>query len=291
MAIATVAVAGWLARHLNRARYETAAERGFPGNQLIPGAEPVSLDGGGRGLLVLHGFGDTPQSVRALAQRMHEGGWSVRAPILHGHGRSLRDFTHARAEDWLSDARRALDDLRERHDRVAIIGQSMGGALATILAAESRVNALVLLAPYMGLSPRAARIAAFHRLVTPVVPYLRSRSEFSILDPDARRKALGRGVTTPRLLHELSKIVEAARHAAPLVGIPVLVIHSRNDPRIPIADAEAAFDRLGSPDKTLEWATRSGHVLSVDLDRDWIAQVAAHWLDVHAPVRNPSPGN
>ena len=273
--IAMLAVAAWAMRTRNRRHYETAAHR----VELLPGAEPIALDHGSRGVLILHGFGDTPQSIRDLAAQLYANGWTVRAPLLHGHGASLRAFTSARADQWLSGARAALAELRSRAEHVAIIGQSMGGALGTILASEDRVEALVLLAPYMALPRRAARIAAFHRVVAPFVPYLRSRSESSILDPEARRKALGRGITTPRLLHELSLVVRRAWRAAPVVAAPTLVIHSRRDPRVTIADAEAAFAALGCADKSLLWVERSGHVISVDFDRDLVSQHVIDWLE------------
>lgn len=267
-----------------RARFESPADRSAPEADVIEGAEPISLDHGPRGVLILHGFGDTPQSVRALASVLHAKGWTVRAPLLRGHGSSLRVFTAARAQHWLADSRRALDELRRHSTRVAVVGQSMGGALATILASERDVDAMILLAPLFRLTRRATRIAAFHRIVSPFVPYLRSRSESSILDSQARRRALGRGVTTPRLLHELSLIVRQASEAAPIVRAPTLVIHSRQDPRIAVDDAEAAFARLGSGDKVLEWAERSGHVLSVDFDRDWVAEQVLGWLESRTRV-------
>lgn len=267
-----------------RARFETPADRTAHDSDILAGAEPISLDHGPRGVLILHGFGDTPQSVRALAGALHASGWTVRSPLLHGHGASLGVFTAARAKHWLADSRRALDELRAHSTRVAVVGQSMGGALATILASEGDVDTMVLLVPFLRLSPRGKRIAAFHRLVSPFAPYLRSRSESSILDPQARSRALGRGVTTPRLIHELSVIVHQAWEAAPTVRAPTLVIHSRRDPRIASGDAEAAFARLGSADKVLAWAERSGHVLSVDFDRDWVAEQVLSWLESRTRV-------
>jgi carboxylesterase len=265
------------------ARYERAADPAWRAGDIVEGAEPVSLNDGARGVLILHGFGDTPQSVRDLAAALHASGWTVRAPLLRGHGSSLRVFTEGRAEFWLEDARRALEELQARGTRVAVVGQSMGGALATILASEDQIDALVLLAPYVRLTRRAARIAALHRAVAPFVPYLASRSESSILDPRARSRALGRGVTTPRLLHELSLIVRRAWNAAPSIRVPTLVIHSRYDHRVTTGDAEAAFARLGATEKLLEWVARSGHVLSVDFDRDWVAGQVLTWLESHVP--------
>ncbi|HEX6315416.1 MAG TPA: alpha/beta fold hydrolase [Gemmatimonadaceae bacterium] len=248
------------------------------------GAEPILAGSGCRGALILHGFGDTPQSVRDLARFLAMHDWSVHAPLLAGHGRSLDALTRSRARDWLHDARAALADLRARHAHVAIVGQSMGGALATILAAESTVKALVLLVPFMRLPPRAARIARFHRVVSPFIRYLRSRSEYSILDPEARRRALGRGVTTPRLLHELGIVARQGRTAAGRVRAPTLVIHSRHDQRVPASDATDSFARLGCRRKELEWVERSGHVITADYDRDLVAARTLQWIDLHVPA-------
>lgn len=281
--VAGTVIAAWTSRRRNRIRYETGIFPAAPPS-VLPGAEPVVFDRNGRGVLILHGFGDTPQSVRALAEYLHQRGWSVRAPLLHGHGASLRAFTNASAAAWISDARDALREMRERCDVVAVIGQSMGGALATILAAESRVDALVLLAPYMRLSHRATWIGRFHYAVGIFLPYLTSRSESSILDPEARGRALGRGLMTPRLVRELSRVVRMARAAARRVRAPTLVIHSPQDPRVSVANAEAAFAELGCETKSLQWARRSGHVLSVDYDRDWVAGEAADWLERHCPT-------
>lgn len=255
-----------------------------PGSHgVVAGAEPVWLPGGPHAVLVLHGFGDTPQSVAGLASALHEDGWRVAAPLLRGHGRSLRDFSRGRAAEWIDDARNALAELRRQARHVAIVGQSMGGALAAMLAAEGGVSSLVLLAPYLRLSPRAARLARFPRLATLIMPYVESRSSLSILDPGARRDALGPGVTTPRLLHELSRVVESAWSVAPRLRVPTLVIHSRQDPRVSVADAEAAFARLGASEKELLWAANSGHVLAVDHDREWVAAETRRWIARHFP--------
>lgn len=251
----------------------------------IPGAEPIALDSGSRGVLILHGFGDTPQSVAGLAAVLHAHGWTVRAPTLRGHGSTLQAFTKARASEWLGDARNALHELQSRTAAVAVIGQSMGGALATVLAAEEQIDALALLVPFCNMSPRGRAIGRFHRLIAPFRPYLRSRSDSSILDPIARRHALGRGIATPRLLHELLHVVRRARESAPRVRVPALVIHSRRDPRISVSDAEEAFNRLGSRDKLLAWVERSGHVISVDHDREWVARRTLDWLNVHVDER------
>lgn len=286
LSLVTAAIAGSLGAHwLVSRRWERSVALRLPlgAHGVIPGAEPTVLPGGPNAVLLLHGFGDTPQSVAGLAGVLHGEGWTVAAPLLRGHGRSLREFSRARAEDWFEDARLALAEVRRQAGSVAIVGQSMGGALAMVLAAEGGISSLVLLAPYVRVSPRAARLAQHPRLAATIMPYVTSRSSMSILDPEARRHALGFGVTTPHLLHELSRVVAEARLAAPRIEAPTLVMHSRHDPRVSVDDAESAFARLGAAEKELKWATRSGHVLAVDHDRAWVAEESRRWIAAHFP--------
>lgn len=268
-----------------RRSWERESAASFPvgDDGIIVGAQSIRLGRGGAGLLLLHGFGDTPQSMRALAESLHAAGWTVRVPLLPGHGRTLREFARSRAPDWIAAAGYALAELRGECDSVSLVGQSMGGAIALMLAASSPpVDALVLMAPYLSMTPAAARLARLHRAGSLVVPYIRSAAEHSLLDPGARRAALGFGMTTPRLLHELLVVVTRAQAAATAVRSPTLVVHSTQDHRIPPAAAERAFARLGGRPKTLRWMERSGHVLSADMERDEIAALVAAWLKLHA---------
>jgi len=252
---------------------------------IIPGAGAISLDGAGRAALLVHGFGDTPQTLIAQAAALHARGWSVRAPLLPGHGRTLEQFGAARARDWMRVVRAEFDALSATHERVAIVGLSMGGALATSLAAAAgpRAAALVLLAPFLELSPRGRIGTSVWPLWSAWRPWVCGSAAESIRDPVARAESLGYGCATPRSLRELRLVVDAAaRHAAQL-RLPTLVIHSRTDYRIPTAAAERGFARLGAPVKELRWVERSGHVITVDFDAAFVTAATVDWLEQYVP--------
>jgi carboxylesterase len=108
---------------------------------IIKGAEPIDLTRtGGSAVLALHGGGDTPQSLALLAQHLFQRGYSVRAPLLARHGRSLEDFARVDADEWRAQVRSEYDALRAKHDSVFVVGQSVGGALAIDLAASRPVK-------------------------------------------------------------------------------------------------------------------------------------------------------
>jgi len=263
---------------------------------LVVGAAPIDRRADtGRAVLLLHGFGDTPQTLEYLASYLNTHGWAVRAPLLPGHGRSLAAFAASRADDWIDGARRELDVLRARYSSVSIVGQSMGGSLATILAAEARdVSALVLLAPYLSMPTRLRRAAAAHSVLGVLVPYLRGGGERSIRDPAEAARNLAYGFTTPRLINELSRVVDLARRAASRVATPTLVIQSRQDHRIPSEAAEHAFALFTAPERRLIWTEGNGHIISVDYGRDAVFSSVVEWLATHAvgvaePLATPHP--
>jgi carboxylesterase len=295
--VALLLVAGGIvaarARVTRRAEASIAARLTIQANGIVVGATPIDLSGdGSRAVLMLHGFGDTPQTLRYLATYLHDQGWSVHVPLLPGHGRTLDGFAASRATEWIAAAREQLASLSARYAMVSIVGQSMGGALATILAAESpHVRALVLLAPYVSMPRRLRRAATFHWLLGVIVPYLRGGGDRSIRDPAEQSRNLAYGYTTPRLVSELARVVALGRAAAPAVAVPTLVIQSRQDNRIPADAAERAFALFRAADRRLLWTEGNGHVISVDYGREAVFSATADWLEAHAgpprPVADP----
>ncbi len=121
-----------------------------PGNEerlvrQAPGRTPLAI-------LYLHGFGasraEGEETVDWLSEQLGANAWYVRLP---GHG---LDDPHAHAApvfaDWLDASEHAFAQMGSLGDRVVVVGTSMGGLLATWLAAEhpDRVAAVVLASPF-----------------------------------------------------------------------------------------------------------------------------------------------
>ncbi len=251
---------------------------------ILPGAETIDLqEEGSNGVLLLHGFGDTPQTLARLARRLRKSGYSVLAPLMPGHGRSPESFAKSRADEWIAAANDAYIGMHGRHDSVSVVGLSMGGALAVLLASEQReIPALVLISPYVGM-PRLLRVAAAtHWLWGRLAGEVNGRNPRSIRDPIEREKNLAYGTVTGRELHELSRIVRLARKSLRNVHAPTLIIQSREDPRLSPAVAEFALKTLGSEEKRLIWTEGAGHIITVDYGRERIFGEVEQWLSAHA---------
>ena len=275
------------------ARAERLSLRRLPvgADGIIEGAGPIVHQGrGSRAVLLLHGFGDTPQTLRYLADHLHRAGFHVHAPLLAGHARTLREFAATRADAWIVGAERVYADLRRDHASVSIVGVSMGGALATLLAAgPTPPDSLVLIAPYLSVEPRARQIAVAYWLVAPFVRYLPIREEASIRDDVERARNRGFGTATPRLLNELRAIADRAAAVLGDLRPPTLMIQSRDDNRIDHAAAEASFEAIAAPEKRVVWLEGTGHVITVDTGRERVLALTSEWLLAHSdPGVRPS---
>jgi carboxylesterase len=273
----------WGAGILQRRRYDRLVGSRFPIGPLgiIRGAEPIALaaDGASMGVVLLHGFGDTPQTVASLARALRDRGYDVDAPLLPGHGRTLAAFAKSKGSEWLVEARRAHASMRARHSRVALVGLSLGGALAASVAADdATLTALVLLAPYLDTPPWLRVLTHAAPAIGVVMPYVGGDGTQSIHDPAARAEALAYGATTPQLVRELVRAADAARAALPRVTAPTLYVQSREDNRITPEVAARAFASIGARTKRLEMLSGCGHVLTVDFCRDRVAQLVIDFL-------------
>ena len=243
-------------------------------------------EGSPSGVLLLHGFGDTPQTLGLLARHLHAAGHDVLAPLLPGHGRNVQAFMTSRRADWLACARSELARMTASHESVALVGLSMGGALAVPLASGNRdVSSLTLISPYLEM-PLATRIAAASHWVWSRAAGVRvSRNPRSILDPDERARNLGYGVYSGRLLYELWRVAAAAGRSLPDVIAPTLLVQSRADPRIAPGVAERAIAKVGASEKRLVWAESGGHIITVDYGRDRVFDEVGAWIAAHMPSR------
>jgi len=114
-----------------------------------PDSQPFASDGGRVGVVVSHGFTGTPASMRPWAQHLADAGYTVRLPLLPGHGGTWQQTNRTRWPQWYAAIAQAYDEVAARCDTVFAVGLSMGGTLVTRLAEQKgdAIAGLVLVNP------------------------------------------------------------------------------------------------------------------------------------------------
>src|SRR6266568_1097045 len=117
----------------------------MPQVSVMKGAEPWASEGDTTGVLVVHGFTGSPQSVRYWAEGIAADGRTVIVPRLPGHGTTVDDMQHTKSSEWVAEAEMGLRGLQERCDRIFVCGLSMGGTITFDLAERfgDRINGVV----------------------------------------------------------------------------------------------------------------------------------------------------
>ena len=271
----------WVQRALRALYRERRFRARFPVNAqgVVVGAEARTYEAeGSRVLLLFHGYNDSPQTLDRIARVVNAAGWTVRLPLLPGHGRSLRAFDHWTGGDAVSAAREEYAALRGRYSTIVVGGLSMGGALACWLAAEAAVDGVVLYAPMLYV-PRPMEVAvSTARLWSLVSRYISGGGKRSVRDPEAMRTLIAYGRSTRRSLEALELVANGAIARLGFVRSPLLMVQSTDDNRLPRDQSVRAFSRLGARDRTLEWMDGAGHVLTIDHGWERVASRTVAWL-------------
>lgn len=220
---------------------------------------------GKAGCLLLHGFSGSPLEMIPLAEVLEAEGWVVSNPALPGHMTSPGDLARTLWPQWVQSAREAYDALTRRCDRVAVLGMSMGGAVALVVGATEQPAAVVAVSTPSRLRPlivRASRAASRVLKVAPIPFRLGPK------DPQVRQYRspyrgypLGGPAEVAKLLHEMRRILPSLRS-------PLLIVQGRRDRVIPRESAQEIADLVSEAPVEVLWLPRSGHVVTLDKERE-----------------------
>ena len=231
---------------------------------IMPGAEPFGFEGAGSetGVLLVHGFTGTPQSLRPWGEHLAAQGWTVLCPRLPGHGTSIKDLAATTGDDWYGEAEMALVGLAERCSSVFVCALSMGGTVALDLAARhpDRVAGLVIVNGTIYSEDPRARFAP----VLGKLPFSVKGIASDIADPDNHE--LGYTRVPLRAAAALLAYQSRVQQRLPQVQAPALLMVSRQDHVVPTGNTSYIAEHIGSTDVDVVWLERSYHVATLDYD-------------------------
>lgn len=240
------------------------------------GRTAFSHDGGDVGVLLCHGFPGAPGSLRPWADHLVAAGYTVRLPLLPGHGTRWQDANRTTFDDWLGEVTAALQELRERCRAVVVCGLSMGGTL-TLRLAELYPDALagiVLVNPsVLTLRKDAKYLLPVLRYVLPAYPGIIG----DIAKPDVVEP--GYKYVPVKAVYSLSQAWKVVRADLPKVSTPVLLMHSRVDHVVEPVNSEVIRDEISSTNITDIELERSFHVATLDYDAELIFTSSVEFIE------------
>ena len=233
---------------------------------IIEYAEEFYYQGNDVGVLVIHGFTGSTQSMRYLGERIAEAGYTVYGPRLTGHGTHQEDMERASFNDWIGDVKSGVEKLKETCTTIFVAGLSMGGTLTLYLAEQypeiagiMPINAAIDLP---GMRDYYEEIAdGSERFVAGIGS--------DILKPGVEELAYP--LTPVKSMKELLKLTDEVRTNLHKVTAPALIFSSIADHVVPPQNSREIYNTISSENKNTVHLENSYHVATLDNDKELIA--------------------
>ena len=207
------------------------------GQQLVGVVSSPDMPGKYPAVIFLHGFMSSKESGKAkeLADMLPDKNMVFFTFDFRGCGESEGEFADITVSRYLDDARSALNFLATLPfvdpNRIALIGSSLGGMVALLLAADPRIKATVLLAPVSNF-----RQSNFFQDPAELEQWRLDgvKSEFNAAGKEFQIKY---AYYTDGIQYDI--YAEAAR-----ITCPTLIIHGDKDARVPLTQSRELIKHL-----------------------------------------------
>ena len=214
------------------------------------------------GCLIIHGFTGGPYEVEPLGQYLKEKtDWQIEVPVLSGHGPEL-NLEDVHYEEWLEDAVSALLKLQETCETIYVIGFSMGGMIAAYLAANYKVDRLVLLST-------ARRYLSFKYLSSYIKEGIEAGVKGELKENPLYKHYKYKFDTVPFTANvEFMKLVNKTKPYLKNINAPVFIAQGQKDALVPAKAAYILHDEINSENKEVVFFERSNHLICLGEDHD-----------------------
>jgi len=235
--------------------------------------------------VVVHGLSGTPETMRPIVDALTEADFYVNAPLLPGHGTRYQDLSRVKWQEWWKTVLDAYHDVKEKSDRVSCVGLSLGSLLALQLAIEMRLDlqAVVVMGTPLVLPSLLEHLA--HPLVkyTParwLYRYSKKDWKKSVADEEGRLfyQKHSYDKLSVHAVMELFRLKKRVRLRLGEITAPVLAIHGQGDLVAPLKNLDIMERSIGSNmfEEMVFGASR--HVVTLDHDRNRVAEATVAFL-------------
>jgi carboxylesterase len=225
--------------------------------------KPFTFEGGDRAVLLLHGFTGNTADVRMLGRYLNERGYTCHAPQYKGHGVPPEELVHTGPEDWWKDVMDGYNLLKERgHKSIAVAGLSLGGVFSVKLGYTVPVKGIVPMCAPMYIKSEEVMYKG-------ILEYARNYKKFEGKSEAEIEEEMKQFEKTPmNTLRGLQELIADVRNNVDMVYSPAFVAQARHDHMINTDSANIIYNEVESDNKHLKWYEESGHVITLDKERD-----------------------
>lgn len=190
-------------------------------------------------IIFVHGFPSTPQTFKYVAPIAEKAGYDVYAPLLPGFGTNHEDFIKSNFSQWFVYLCGFYLEMKRRHEKVYVVGLSMGGALTLKLVEKYSGTHLapdgisITAAPVFLNSLRDRMIKSWLlysiRSISWFVKHMEAKSERWKEMEDGHAEWMGYSGSFPGLAYSIKMAVERIRKDLKKITVPIIAFHVPED--------------------------------------------------------------
>ncbi len=230
------------------------------------------------GILLVHGFTGSPASMRPWAEYLNQRGYTVKVPLLPGHGTTPHDLNLVKWQEWPAKVESDLQELLRTCRRVFICGLSMGGGTTLNIASRYSKD----LAGIILVNPMIHVKFVPHQLAWAISRFQKMRDS---VGDDIKRPGIteyGYDALPSVGVYELLKMLHYTRKRLHDVTAPMLLFHSVDDHTLPVTNTEIVMKGVGSRQKQRIELVNSYHVATLDYDQEVIFENSRLFIESHS---------
>jgi carboxylesterase len=263
--------------------------------QRILGHGPREIFARGRGpcLVGFHGFTGTAAELRPVLDAAAHAGFAVDGGLLPGHGTLPTDLQPKTFDDWVESGRERVRAAIASHERVVLLGFSLGTLVAMQLASEApslatgagrAIAGLVVLGNALTLGVGSSGpLGLWARSRMPMPDwYLVKPRPGNMVDKSHDDELVTYDRHPLRAALEVYRAGPRVRRVVGSIGSPTLILHGRRDIVCPVQNAAWLAEHLGTRDSTVRIFDGSAHVLALDAERDDVTREVLAFLEGRA---------
>ncbi|WP_128331497.1 carboxylesterase [Apibacter sp. HY039] len=239
-------------------------------NEISPETKSEFLKGNDIGILIIHGFTGSTQSMREVAYQLNRLGYTIQMPRLKGHGTTPEDMETTSYKDWIESVENAYSELKTKVKNLFVLGLSMGGTLTLYCSIHHKIDG-------------AITINAAINLPEFKVLYDDSQSPRFIpgIGSDIKKEGIKEWAydrTPKKCIQDILTLSNQVREKLSYIKCPLLIFKSKEDHIVPPDNQDYIFSHTGSENKELIELENSYHVATLDNDQELIIQKTHHFI-------------
>lgn len=236
------------------------------------GCEAFTVGEGTTAFLLVHGFADSPFLWHKLAPRLAESGFTCRAMRLPGFAMPIEAYARTTRQQWKQAVAEEAAKLRREHERVILVGHSLGGTIVTAVIQEQPglADGVVQICPLLSVSSRRSLGIPVRRLylaadaLTVFSSVTESFFPIDLHDPN-EAASYPRSLFTPLSIYrEMFALLHEVCTGPRTWNRPLLLVMSEDDRVVDPRAAETFLYSWPALQLSAHTVTGAGHVIPLD---------------------------